>query len=922
MAVRFRLLGEVEARIDGRVVDLGHARQRCVLAALLVDVNRPVSTEQLLDRVWADRPPQRAHNTVSGYLSRLRVALAGTDEVRFERRAGTYLVTVDPAAVDLHLFHRLAAGARATTDAETAAALFEQALDLWHGEAFAALDTPWVNAVRAAADAERLAVLLDRNDLALRLGRHAALLGELAELSTAHPLDERLAGQLMLALYRCGRQAEALRHYQRLRAHLADELGADPSPPLRHLHQQLLTADAALPAAATSPVPRQLPAPPRAFTGRIRELAELEQVLADGPAAVVVSAVSGTAGVGKTAVALHWAHRVAGRFTDGQLYVNLRGFDHGGSVVDPASALSAFLDGLGVAANRIPTGLDARAALYRSLLSGRRILVLLDNARDVEQVRPLLPGSPGCLAIVTSRNLLTGLVAADGAHPLTLDLLTPADARDLLANRIGRARTADEPDAVDEIVTRCARLPLALTVVAARAATHPDFGLERIAAELRDAGGGLDALTDPDTATDVRAVFSWSYTALGADAARLFRLLGVHPGPDIAAPAAASLAGLPPKRVRPLLAELTRANLLTEHTPGRFTFHDLLRAYAAELAVTHDSEAERGAAVRRMLDHYLHTAHTAAMFLQPQRDALWLTAPAAGVTPEDVTGHGPALAWLSTELTVVFTAIELAYRTGFDAHTWQLASAVAPVSVAGGHGPGWAAAQLAALGAARRLGDRAGQAGAHRSLALVHARMAQYAEAHDHARRALDLFAELGDATGQAHTHLHLGWMSSQQGDDGDALVHAEEALRLYRVAGNLTGQANALNAVGWSRTRLGDHRFALTVCAEALGLLERTGDRNGQAHTWDSLGYAHLHLGHHDDAVSGYRRALDLHRDAGDRVGEAGTLGHLGDALDAAGDRGAALLAWRQATDLFDRLDHPDAAELRAKLSGAAVSS
>jgi len=348
-------------------------------------------------------------------------------------------------------------------------------------------------------DARRLAAVLDRNDLALDRGEHAGLLAELSATAAGYPLDERLAGQLMLALYRCGRQANALQRYEEVRARLADELGVDPGPRLQLLHKQILTADTALTAATsptsrstpTPPVPRQLPAPPRSFAGRVRELTALDAILTAGeqPAAVVVSAVSGTAGVGKTALAVHWAHQVADRFTDGQLYVNLRGFDPSGSVMAPAEAIRGFLDALAVPAERIPASLAAQAGLYRSLLAGKRMLIVLDNARDAEQVRPLLPGAPGCLVLVTSRNRLTGLVAADGAHPLTLDLLSPAEAYHLLAQRLGADRLAAEPDAVDEIITRCARLPLALTIVAARAA-YSSFRLATIAGGLRDAHGG------------------------------------------------------------------------------------------------------------------------------------------------------------------------------------------------------------------------------------------------------------------------------------------------------------------------------------------------------------------------------------------------------------------------------------------------
>jgi DNA-binding SARP family transcriptional activator len=931
MATEFRLLGDVQAVVDGRLVDLGHARQRCVLAVLLVESNRVVPADQLLDRVWADRPPQRARTTLSSYLSRLRQVLAGAADVGLARRPGGYVVTVDPMAVDLHRFRHLIAEARAA-GGDGAARLYEQALGLWHGEAFATLETPWLGTMRDAVAAELLAAELERNDLALARGGHAALLGDLATRAAAYPLDERLAGQLILAMYRSGRQADALARYEQLRRRLAEELGVDPSPALQQLYRQILTADPTL--AATTPpttpaaavaapattllvVPRQLPAPPHMFTGRTPEIAALDAVLDgvdDRPAAVVISAVSGTAGVGKTALAVHWAHRVADRFPDGQLYVNLRGFDPSGSAVEPAEAVRGFLDALGVPPQRSPAGLDAQAALYRSLLAGRRVLVVIDNARDAEQVRPLLPGSPGCLVVVTSRAELSGLVASDGARPLTLDLLTEAEARALLARLLGDERTAAEPYAIDEIIARCARLPLALAIVAARAATHPRFRLETLAAELRDSRGALDALATGDAVTDVRAVLSWSYRTLSIDAARLFRLLGLHPGPDVAAPAAASLAGVASREARALLAELARAHLVAEHAPGRFTFHDLLRAYAAELACTHDSDGDRTAAAHRLFDHYLHTAHTAALVLDPYRDEVALAPAQAGVVPERIADLAQAMAWFAAEHPVLLAAIERATQ-GFDTHTWQLAWTLMDFLDRRGHWRDWVATHDTALAAARRLADRRAQTYLHRGIANAYRRLGRDDDARAHLGRALDLFRELGDHAGQAHTHLGLSIMDERAGSYPDALDHAQRSLALYRTAGDRTGQARALNAVGWYHTLLGDHQQALSCCQQALTMNQELGDRLGQAGTWDSIGYAHHLLGDHQRAITCYRHALRLFESLGDLHYEAVTLDRLGDAYLAASDLDAARRVWEQALDLLAALGDPEAGQVRAKL-------
>jgi NB-ARC domain len=440
------------------------------------------------------------------------------------------------------------------------------------------------------------------------------------------------------------------------------------------------------------------------------------------PAAVAISVISGTAGVGKTALALHWAHRARARFPDGQLYVNLRGFDPGGTALVPGEAVRGFLDALEVPDVRIPGGLSAQAGLYRSQLAGKRVLVVLDNARDSEQVRPLLPGSPGCMAIVTSRNDLTGLTAVDGAHPLTLRRPTDAEARDLLSRRVGLSRVASEPDAADEIIARCARLPLALAIAAARAAARPDFPLAAIATELSEAGRALDAFDGGDLATDVRAVFSWSCHALSGGAARLFRLLGLHPGRDIGVDAAASLAAVPPGQARALLVELTRVHLLAEHRPGRYTCHDLLRAYAAEQAHAQVSQGARDAAVCRVLDHYLHTANGAAVPPDPYAWPLVVTAPQPEVTVTELVSADGLLSWLVTEHATLLGAVQLAAVAGLAAHAWQLAWHLTWFLLRRGLWEEQARACRAALAAAHRAGDATGQAYATHSLALGYAR--------------------------------------------------------------------------------------------------------------------------------------------------------------------------------------------------------
>jgi tetratricopeptide (TPR) repeat protein len=632
--------------------------------------------------------------------------------------------------------------------------------------------------------------------------------------------------------------------------------------------------------------------------------------------------IGGTAGVGKTALALHWAHQVAGRFPDGQLYLNLRGFDPSGAPVTSAEAVRRLLDGLGEPPDRIPSDLDTQAALYRSLLAGRRMIIVLDNASDPAQIRLLLPGDPGCLVLVTSRNQLAGLAAADGAHLLTLDLLTEAEAREFLGRRLGAQRVADEPDAVVELAGLCARLPLALSIAAARAAARPGLPLAELAVELRDERIRLDALDAGDAATDVRAVFSWSYQQLREPAAQMFRLLGVHPGPDISAPAAASLAGLAPGVARKALAELARSHLITEHAAGRYTLHDLLRTYAAEQARGPDSKSDLLAAVHRMLDHYLHTACAASQLLHPYRDPIPLNPLQPQALPEELADRPQALAWFQAERLVLLAAITQAVREGFTAHAWQLPWAVATFLNWQGYWLELAAAQQTALEAARRAGDRVGQAEAHRYLAQAQIRLGAYADAAAHLAEVIAISQEVGRTTIEARAHIDLVRALEMQGRYSEGLRHAEQSLQLYRLAGHRSGEASALNTVGWCHAHLGGYQQALDYCEQALAVHRELGNRVGEGNVLDSLGYVHLHLGHHRQAIGCYEQAFEVHGDAGDLRDRAGILIRLGDAHHAAADPSAAKRAWQRALAMLDELQHPDAGTVTTKLNALAVTS
>ncbi|MEU7854343.1 BTAD domain-containing putative transcriptional regulator [Nonomuraea sp. NPDC049141] len=949
MRVEFRLLGEVCARVDGKPVDVGPTRQRYVLTALLVEANHPVSMDRLAERVWGeDRPPQAA-GTLRSYLSRLRAAVPVVEEWGIRRRSGGYLLEVDEAAVDLHLFHRLLAQARGGRDGVEPVGLYERALALWRGEAFADLDTPWLTALRHTLQAERFAAQLDCQDLRLRRGEDATLLADLAALAAVHPLDERLAGQLMIALYRSGRQADALACYTRIRRGLAEALGTDPGATLQRLHQQILSADPALapvrvPATAdvgaasrtpsmardvasvprTPPtpvdvalVPRTLPAAPPLFVGRARELAELDDALnvqlTTGTVRIV--AVGGCGGIGKTWLALHWAHRNADAFADGQLYVNLRGFDPCDAPMSAVVAVRTLLGALGVDPAAIPPTLDAQVALYRSLVSGRRMLIVLDNARDTTQVAPLLPGNPPCFVLVTSRHELAGLMAGHGACPITLPPLGQVEARRLFTRHVGSRRAAAEPAAVAGLLELCAGLPLALSIIAARAKIRPDFPLRALAENLGRDSARLDALDAGEPAADLKAVFSWSYRTLSAPAARLFRLLGIHPGPDADEEAAASMAALDRAQARRLLTELTRAHLLIEHRPRRYTFHDLLRAYAAEQALARDTQAVRRAGSHRVLDHYVQTAHAAMLLLYPHRHPITLSAPREGVRPTVLTDPQQAMAWFTAEHAVLIAAVRQAADLGFGTLTWQLAWALVTYFDHQGHWPELLSTQQTALAAAQRLGDRLGQAHAHEGLVRVYTRLGRHDKVRAHVEQTLTLFGALGDRVGLANAHRGVASLLETHQGYQEALGHAEQARELYQQAGHRAGLAHALNAIGWYHTLLGHHDQALIHCQRALDLHRELGHQHGQATTWDSLGHAHLHLGHHAQAAACYEQALNLFREVADRYNEAATLVRLGDAHHAAGHDQPAGHAWRCALEIFDQLGHADADRIRPKI-------
>jgi DNA-binding SARP family transcriptional activator len=951
--VDFGLLGPLIVRDGTRAVPVSAPRQRVLLAALLLSAGRVVSLDDLAEMLWEGEPPSGARGAMHSAVQRLRSTLGPAGGDLIETRPPGYLINVADSELDVRRFTDLSTLGHAAADAGAwtrAAGLLREALGLWRGEPLADVPSRLLREREVPPiEDKRLLALVTRIDADLHLGRHGEIVAELRQLVNAHPLQEQLHAQLMLSLYRSGRPADALAAYQDVRRILADELGMDPGPELRLLHQRVLAADgdlmrepggmspaeappalapATLAPPAPASVPRHLPAVPRHFTGRtgaLRTLAALaaESAAAAGPAGTTVAShatpiavIAGTAGVGKTTLALHFAHQVAGQFPDGQLYVNLRGFDPAGPPMAPAEAIRLFLEALAVPAARIPAGLDAQAGLYRSLLAGQRMLVLLDNARDVDQARPLLPASPGCLVIVTSRSQLTSLVAAEGAVPLSLDVLDQAEARELLARRLGPERVAGERESAEDLIRLCAQLPLALSIAAARSASEPGLSLAALTADLRDASGRLDALDAGHSAVNVRAVLSWSYHQLDAEAARMFRLLGLHAGPDISGAAAASLAGLPPDEGRRCLGDLTRAHLVAEHTPGRFSCHDLLRAYAAELTESADSEDDRHAAAGRVLDHYLHTANSAALQLHPTRRPVTLPGLRPGARPEQIEDAGQALAWLEAERRVLMAAAAQALEAGFGTHVWLIAWALSRFLDMRSRWQDWAAVEQLALAATQQAGDQAAQASAHERFGFASARLDGYEDAYDHLGRALTIHIERRDHAGQAYARNAIAHILNYQGRYAEALDQAEQALESYTAIGDLSGRALALNSVGWYHAVLGDHEQAVIFCSQSLDLYEDLGNSEAMSSTLDSLGYAYQQLGRHAEATACYQRAIGIQREIGSRLGLAETLAHLGDTCYAAGQPAEAGAAWAEALTILDDLGHADADQLRAKLS------
>ncbi|MFG1810796.1 BTAD domain-containing putative transcriptional regulator [Streptomyces sp. NPDC049040] len=895
-----RLLGPVEVERSGQSRPVRPPQVTLALAALAWEAGRVVPVESLLARVWGERVPPGARRTLHTVITRIRHHVLA-DDGDVVRRVGGYLLDVDQAGVDVLRFRALVKQASAAPDP---AQPLGAALALWRGDPLTGLPGEWAERARHRMRDERKETLLR---WARTVGGDpAAAVAALSPLAEEHPLDEPLAAALIEALHRCGRTAEALAHFARVRGTLAAELGVEPGAPLQRIHRTLLRTGG--PAEAALPVPLQLPVGLRHFVGRTAELARLTAIAADEHrASAAVCAISGPPGVGKSSVALRWAHLQRDRFPGGQLYVDLSTVDP----ADPAVVLPRFLGALGVPESQVPSGFEAQIGLYRSMLAGRRVLVVLDNAHGAAQVRPLLAAEPGCLTLVTSRSELSGLAVTAGAHLLQLDVMPREDAHHLLAAWLGEARPAAEPEATSLIIRRCGRLPLALAIVAAQLSQRADLPLSEAAADLEHTDTDLEPFAHSDPAIDLRKVFWRSYRDLPGSAARLFRRLGQHPGPHLSLSAAASLACLPVERTREPAAHLSGANLVEIRPPGRLYLHALLRVYAAEKAQAADSLAVRQAATRRLLDHYLHSASAANSVCYPHRDGLTLGRPEPGAVVERFSGQSEALRWYADESVALPALLAAATGAGLDRRAWQLAWSFAEFMQRRGLWEETLRVHAVALEAAGRLGDSLGEAHCHNSVARAQVKLGRDREAIEHFDRAIGLYKGLGEPVLEAYVLLGLAGPLSRQ-RPGRALDPTLRARELFEQAGDSVAAARALNNAGWLRAHDGEYEAALADCREAQRVLADLKCPEGEGHAWDSIAYILDVRGDIEGAVAGFGRAAELFHGCDDLHPAAETLVRLGETHLRTGDAAAALDAWARAADFYDAVGDAKADAVR----------
>ena len=934
--MRFGVLGALRVLDDqGTESVVPAAKHRVLLAALLLNANRQVPREALVDVLWDQDPPPNAASALRTYLTRLRGVLGDASGRITSTPSGITIALRSPAEFDVAEAEQLHQGALAAARdgrRAEAAAMLRRAEALWRGRPLADIPSDALRRRELPRLEElRLAVIEQRIDAELGLGRAGDLVGELRALVAAHPLRERAYAQLMLALYRAQRRSEALDVYRDARDVLREQLGADPTAQLRELHQRIL-ADLPVPdpgerddSAPSAPSlgaspdaallhPRQLPVAPRGFAGRARELKQLDELATDlGVGTVVISAVNGTAGVGKTTLALHWAHRNAALFPDGQLYVNLRGFDPGEQPVAPEAVLRDFLVALGVASDRIPAGLEPRSALYRGLLAGRRVLVVLDNARDARQVRPLLPAEPGCLTIVTSRTELRGLVVAEGARILPLLLMDLDEAGELLARKLGAEQIHEDVTATRDLIELCARLPLALSIAAAHIDSRRHATVRSFAEDLRAASTSLDVLGVDDPLTDLRTVLSCSIRSLNADAALTFRLLGFVPGRDVPAEAVCALTGLGTARTARALDELVDASLITEQVAGRYTCHDLLCEYARELA----GELGPGVAEeasRRLLGWYVHTAAAADRALD-YRDRRYR--PSTSPEPERVptfTGHDQADAWFAAEHGNIAAAVSMAAERALDPAAWDLAMLMWNYYYRNRLFDEWLQVLLTGLGAARERGTpRNVQAMLH-MLGLCYRNRQELPKAIDAYEQAVAIARTLPELhLNVALNNLAMAYLYSNRG--ADAIRCLDEALAIVESFGDETATTALLNNIGDAHRYLGQFEQALPYLERGLALALELADPMA-AYLLATLGEVHIGLANFRAAAEYCRRSVDLLRGVKHPSLMVKVLDIEGSALRSDGDRAGARGAWTEALALCEQFELPEAVEIRARLA------
>jgi DNA-binding SARP family transcriptional activator/tetratricopeptide (TPR) repeat protein len=942
---RFAVLGPVRAWCDGAEVSLGNPQQRAVLAFMLLRAGAHTSPEELVDALWPDDPPKAAVGTIRTYVHRLRKVLGGEELLRSSGRG--YVVDLREEDLDLSRFRRLSDQARrasAEADLASAARYLSEGLALWNGIPLAGITGRFAETQRALLEETRLTAIEARAEHNLTLGNLADVIPELTAVARERTYRERPRELLMLALYRAGRQAEALAVFDEVRHLFTTELGIDPGPRLRDVQLRILNADPSLmavwpsgpsnDASALSPgpsadgeedagndlrtvppdpgasgrwplaPPAQLPRDLPSFAGRT---ADLEFVLAgctDEAGAGSVTVIAGMAGVGKTALAVHAAHLLADRFPDGQLYVDLRGFDRSGLVLSHEEAIRQLLVGLGVLPEQVPAGVEAQIGLYRSVLAGRRVLVVLDNARNAEQVRPLLPGDSRCRVLVTSRDQMRSLIAIDGARMVALSLLSRDDARAILSRRVGTERVAAEGGAVERLIALCAGLPLALSVVAARAVVYATRSLSSLAAELSESGNSLNALADPDSVIDARASLALSYRTLSPNAARLLRLSALHPGAVSGREAMASLAGISVPEAVAGLDELERVHLVTQPEPSYYASHELVRAYAAELAGA-DRGDDLDAARQRMFDHYRQSAYEAMGVLRRSRSPVEVAAALPGVTVAHFDDPQDAFGWFARAYPVLRALLDQTAELGLPEYTWQLAWALDPFHNSQARWQDKLAVHRTALAAAEKLGNLALQGHSHRNLGQAYRHLGEARQAREHYDRAQRLYDDLGDKADQARNLSHIVACMNSGDSPEQAKEYALRALELSIEAQDRELEAVALNNLACSLSLGGDQAAAIERAEQALALLDQAGDLDFRAYVLCTLGQSQYRAGDYRQAAAHLVEALGIFRVQHDRFEQVNTLRLLAITQRRAGRLPAARQAWQAALPILSALGH-----------------